>query len=277
MTTQNMSNQHGQEEIPVLTTIAPSIFVPTDRDFTKTPPPLSDDPTVRLETTIDALDWHAAQVERNMVFMLKREAERVRLAGQVERVQYDSYGRPVKPQQRRTDNDLHLEEMILREDEEAVLRILGDEKYRDSEGAGSNREGPRERRSYHRPYSPPPLPTRPRGPMDPEYTDLWTLRREKMFRLDVDECRQTPRSAALTHVLNAVKWGWDDQLEGHRAVVQKEKDERRANLQRQIKENPFLFAPGTGQTASAPPASAPLPPGRMRGNFADGDPMDIDR
>ncbi|KAI1352805.1 hypothetical protein F5Y01DRAFT_313466 [Xylaria sp. FL0043] len=275
MATQNLSNKAGLEEIPALTTIAPSIFVPTDRDFTKTPPPASDDPTVRLETTIDELDWHAAQVERNMVFMLKREAERVRRAGEIERVQYDSYGRPVRNQQRRTDDHLHLEEMILREDEEAVLRILGGERHRDNEGSGSSRERPREGRSHHRPYSPPPLSTRPRGPRDPEYTDLRTLRRE-MFRVDVDECRQTPRSAALTHVLNAVEWGWNDQLEGHRAVVQKEKEERRANLHRRMKENPVLFA-GTGQTASAPAASATLPLGRVRRTSADGDPMDIDR
>ncbi|KAI0970927.1 hypothetical protein F4678DRAFT_107951 [Xylaria arbuscula] len=272
MTTQDVSNQDGLDDIPPLITIAPSIFVPTDRDFTKTPPPLSDDPTARLETTIDALDWHAAHVEKNMILMLAREAERVRLAEQVESVQNNSSGRTVKDQHWRTDNELHIEETILREDQDLVVKILRDARYKDNEDVGSSREGPR---SKHRPYSPPPFSTRSRGSIEPEYADLATLRHEKMFRTEVDERRQTPRSKALTHVLNLVKWGWDDQLEGHRAVVQKEKDERRENLRRHMKENPFLFD-GMRQT-SAPSASAPLPPGLMHGNSGDGDLMDIDQ
>ncbi|KAI1312704.1 hypothetical protein F5Y03DRAFT_196244 [Xylaria venustula] len=266
MTDAGASNQDGLDDIPPLTTIAPAIFVPTDRDFTKTPPPLSDDPTVRLETTIDALDWHAAHVEKNMTLMLVREAERVRLVEQVECVQHNSSPGLVKDQHWRTENELHIEETILREDQDAVLKILKDARYKDKEDIGGSR---------HRPYSPPPFSTRPRGSGEPEYADFATLRYEKMFRTDVDEERQTPRSQALTHVLNLVKWGWDDQLEGHRAVVQKEKEERRANLHRHMKENPFLFA--GPQQASAPPASAPLPPGLMHGNSGDGDPMDIDQ
>ncbi len=275
MTTQNVSSQDGPEDIPALSTVAPSIFVPTERDFTKTPPPVSDDPIVRLGATIEALDWHAARVEENMVLMFRREVERIRrnaerveCAGQDERLQYDPLRRPVKDQHRRMDNELRLEEIILREDQEAVSRILQDGKYRENGDAGTSREGPRERRPHDRPYSVPSIPMRPRGPLDPEYADLSTLRREKMFRRDVDE-RQTPRSAALTHVLSLVKWGWDDQIEGHRAVVQKEKDELRANLQRQI-------LAGAEPAASAPPSSAPPAPRRMRRNSVDVDAMDID-
>ncbi|KAF2968028.1 hypothetical protein GQX73_g5560 [Xylaria multiplex] len=275
MTTQNMSDQDGLEDIPVLTTIAPSIFVPTDRDFTKTPPPLSDEPIARLETTIEALDWHAARVDENIISMLAREAERVRRAGYIERMQYDVNRRPIKVQQTRTEHELILEEILLREDEDAVLKILRDAKYRDNEDVGGSREGPRERRPHNRSRSPPlPVP-RPRGPRAPENADLHTLRHDRMFRLDVDELRQTPRSVALTHILNLIKWGWDDQLEGHRAAVKKEKDDRRANLDRQMKGNPFPLST-TGPTAPVPTASAPVAPGRPRKNSIDIDAMDID-
>ncbi|KAI0116380.1 hypothetical protein GGR51DRAFT_315485 [Nemania sp. FL0031] len=263
-------NQNDMEEIPPLNSISPSIFVPTDRDFTKTPPPLSEDPITRLETTLAELDWHAERVEKNMIAMLAREAERIRRAGQVERVQYDSYHRPIKDGQRKADNELLLEEMILRRDEDAVRKIL-DGKRRDSEDTGSSREDPRERRPYHRSRSPPPPSPRPRGPWDPEYADLATIRREKTFRLDVDEFRQAPRSAALIHVLNLVKWGGEEQIEGHRAAVKKEKEERRANLHRQMKENPVPLSttgpPGSAPSASVPSHKAPV----------DGDPMDIDQ
>ncbi|KAI0415166.1 hypothetical protein F5X98DRAFT_232271 [Xylaria grammica] len=271
MATQNEPNQDNEEEIPQLITIGPSIFVPTDRDFTKTPPPLSDDPVSRLETTLEAVDWHAARVEKNMIWMLEREAERVRRKGQIERVLYDSYQRPIKETQRRTGHELRLEQMILRQDERAVLRILGHE------------EDPRERRHPHQ--SP-----RPRGHQDPEYADLLTLRRDKMFRADPDELRQPSRSVALTHVLNLVKWGWDDQVDGHKHIVQKNKVDSRANLHRLMKENPVPPAT-TGSAAPTQPASAPVIahetniPGRNSpGRKSPGrkssidilDPMDID-
>ncbi|KAI0534524.1 hypothetical protein GGR58DRAFT_51184 [Xylaria digitata] len=274
MTTQSMSDQDGLDDIPALTSIAPSIFVPTDRDFTKTPPPLSDDPIARLETTIEALDWHAARVDENIISMCEREAERVRRAGCVERIQYDENRCPIKVQQRRTEHELFLEEILLCEDEEAVLKILRDAKYHDNEDVGSSREGPRERRPHNRSRSPPLPPPRPRGPRAPENVDLHTLR-DKMFRLNVDELRQTPRSVALTHILNLIKWGWDEQLEGHRAAVKKEKDDRRANLDRQMKETPFPLST-TGSTAPVPTASAPMAPGRLRENSIDIDAMDID-
>ncbi|KAI0870572.1 hypothetical protein GGS24DRAFT_100300 [Hypoxylon argillaceum] len=257
--------QNSMEDIPPLTSISPSVFVPTDRDFTKTPPPLSDDPITRLETTIDALDWHAARVEENMVAMFVREAERVRQAGQVERVQYDSYHRPIKDQQRRMEDELRLEEMILREDNDAMLKIFTDGRYRENEDTSSNgREDPRERRPYHRPRSPPP------GCWGPEYADLATLRREKMFRQDSNEFRQTPRSTALTHVLNLVKWGWDEQLEGHRAAIKKEKEERRAKLLHQMKENPFPLA------TTRPSLPSPSGPALSHKKSTDGDAMDLD-
>ncbi|KAJ8124158.1 hypothetical protein ONZ43_g60 [Nemania bipapillata] len=263
-------DQNGLEDIPPLTSISPSIFVLTDRDFTKTPPPMSDDPITRLETTIDALDWHAARVEENMIAMFALEAERVQRAGQVERVQYDAYLRPIKDQQRNMDNELRLEEMILREDEDAVRKILIDGRHRDNEDTSSSREDPRERRPHHRSHSPPPFSPRSRGPRDLEYMDLATVRREKMFRQDVNELRQTPRSAALTHVLNLVKWGWDEQIEGHRAAIKKEKEERRANLHRQMKENPIPLA------TTGPSVSTPTVPASTRKNSVDGDAMDID-
>ncbi|KAI0508315.1 hypothetical protein F5B22DRAFT_426031 [Xylaria bambusicola] len=253
MAAYSIPSQDGAEEIPRLTTIAPSIFVPTDRDFTKTPPPLSDDPTARLDAGLDTLDWHATRVENNMILMLQREAERVRRVAENSTSQ-----QTVKEPLNRTGNDLLLEERLLEQDSEDVLKILREA----SQDAASGREGSR-----------PQLPPRPRGPHDPEYTDLATLR-SAMFRTAVDE-RQTPRSEALTHVLNLVKWGWDDQLEGHRGVVQKEKDERRAKLERQLKEGNFPKAANESATYMQTP-SAPEAPMGMRNNSLGSDKMDID-
>ncbi|TGJ80110.1 hypothetical protein E0Z10_g8653 [Xylaria hypoxylon] len=278
MTTQNVPDQDGPEDIPALTSMAPSIFVPTNRDFTKTPPPLSDDPISCVETTIKELDWHAQRVEENMIAMLAREAELVRRTGHMERAQYDLNNRPSKHQQRMVDHDLLLEELILREDEDAVLNMLRDAQNRDNEDAGSSREGPRERWPHYRSHSPPlPPPRRRSSWAASEYADLNTLRRERMFRLDVDASRETPRSAALAHVFNLIKWGWDDQIEGHRAFVKKEKEERRAKVHRQMKENPL--PPATtpvGPAAPMPPIFARAAPRRLSGNSVDFDAMDID-
>lgn len=269
-----------EEEIPPLKCIGPSIFVPTDRDFTKTPPPLSDDPVTRTEATIESLDWHAARVEENMISMLLREAQRVRRAGTVERVQYDAHLRPVE-EQRGLGNEMRLEELFLRDDEAEITRMLKDEyARRDSEGGGATsgnipiREDPRDsKRSHHHQYHNPPPRPRHRGPRDPEYMDLASIRREKMFRMDVDELRHTPRSAALVHVLNLVKWGWDEQLEGHRTAVRKEKEQRRANLHRQVMENPPLATVGASTSSHSVPARPPTPV-PVRGD--SGDAMDLD-
>ena len=243
-----------------MVTIAPAIFVPTDRDFTKTPPPLSDDPADRLDASIKELDWHAVHVENNMMLMFQREAERIRRVAEQDPTPSGSNQRPVKEPALRTGNELLLEERIIEEDSEAVIRILKDAKYRESE---DSREGPHPR-----------FPPRPRRPHDPEYADLATLRQEKMFMVPVDG-RQTPREEALTYVLNLVKWGWDDQLEGHRAVVQKEKDDRRAKLHFQVGENALPNAL-SGSVTHTQLSSAARVPKRMRNESFGGDRMDID-
>lgn len=291
-TPNNKPEQDGAEEkTPPLKCIGPSIFVPTDRDFTKTPPPLSDDPVTRTEAAIESLDWHAARVEENMISMLLREAQRVRRAGLVERVQYDAHHRPVAEQRppKGVENDMRLEELFLCDTDGDVARMLKDEYgRRDSEGGAGAvsgnvaiREDPRDnsrrphhqqqqqqQQHHHHHHSPPP--PRHRGPRHPEYMDLATIRREKMFRMEVDELRHTPRSAALVHVLNLVKWGWDEQLEGHRTAVRKETEQRRANLHRQVKENPPLATVGASSSSmSAPPVPAPL-------HGDSGDAMDLD-
>ncbi|KAI1117563.1 hypothetical protein F5Y14DRAFT_403110 [Nemania sp. NC0429] len=240
-----------------LHSISPAIFVPTDRDFTKTPPPLSDDPITRMEDTIEALDWHAARVEENMIAMMVQEAERFRREGQIERVQYDTYRRPMKAKDHERGmgvDELRLEESILRRDEGAVRAMLIDVKNRDSREAGAS--------------------PRTRGPRDPEYVDLETIRKERMLQQFVGGYRQTPRSEALTNILNLVKWGWDGQLEGHRTAIKQEKMERRANLDRQMRETPFLLATtGPPVRASAAPAATSTIPHRR---LPRGDPMDID-
>ncbi|KAI1364501.1 hypothetical protein F5Y08DRAFT_210263 [Xylaria arbuscula] len=232
MTPSNMPSRNAPEDIPPMTSIAPAIFVPTDRDFTKTPPPLSDDPATRINASIEALDWHAARVENNMILLCVREAERIRrgveqqeenaaanATNNTNTINTNTQSNNSNPHLS-TGNELLLEERILEEDSEAVLRILRESKYQDSEdnNSSNNSNNPRSR------------PPRPRGPDDPEYADLATLREKKMFRTPVDEGRQTPREQALTHVLNLVKWGWDEQLETHRVAIEKEKADRRSRV-----------------------------------------------
>ncbi|KAI1196477.1 hypothetical protein F5X97DRAFT_208843 [Nemania serpens] len=256
MASQNGPGPNDTEDIPELASISPAIFIPTDRDFTKTPPPLSDDPATQMEGTIEALDWHAARVEENIIAMMMREAERVRRIGQVERVQYDMYRRPMKAKDHERGmgmDELRLEEIILREDKDVVRKILMDGKHRDSREAASE--------------------PRARGLLGPEYADLDTIRKQKMLLQPVEAAesyRRTPRSEALTNIFNLIKWGWDVQLEGHRTAVKVEKEERRANFHRQMKETPFSFAT-TGPSVPAPPAAV-LP----HSNAFDGDPMDVD-
>lgn len=272
MATQNVPDQGGPEDIPALSNMAHSIFVPTDRDFTKTPPPLSDDPVAREEITIEALEWHAARVDENMILIMAREAERVQRLGQVERVHYDWTNRPITHQQRNMDHGLLLEEILLREDEEAVMGMLRDAKYRDNDDVGHSREGPRERerRPHHRSHSPSARHQDDWAGF--QSADLRTLR-ERMFKLDPDEHRQTPRSAALTHVLSLIKWGWDDQIEGHRGLVNKMKEMRRTRVQQEVR---FAQSNTTPTLAPSAPPSAPLALRRPRGNSADYDAMDID-
>ncbi|KAI1820648.1 hypothetical protein F4861DRAFT_50582 [Xylaria intraflava] len=270
MAAQDGAGEGDSENIPVLSSISPSIFVPTDRDFTKTPPPLSDDPVTRLEATMEALDWHAARVEENMVAMLVREAQRVRRGGYIERVQYDSYHRPIKDYAgyKRAEKELLLEERMVREDTEAFLKTITGKKSRDED----DKQDPHDRRPHPRQPSAssilPPLSET----LEPEYTDLATLRREKLLRLEVDEVRQTPRAAALTHVLNLVKWGWEDQLEGHRDAVRKEKESRRADLHRRMKENPFPLATSGPAVPASPIPRAGTPQMQAIGD----DLMDVD-
>ncbi|KAI3320716.1 hypothetical protein HD806DRAFT_505944 [Xylariaceae sp. AK1471] len=268
MSTQNESNPSYLDDIPPLTSIAPAIFVPIDRDLTKTPPPLPDDPVARLEYKLAEFDRYAAKVEENIILMLEREAERVRRAGLVDH-------RPIKNRQEDTVPDLTLEERILKEDEAAVLKMLGDPEYQGYGDASGSREEPRADRWHrNRPHSPPAPSPRPRGPGDPEYADLTTLR-SQMFRVDPGEARDPPRTVALTHMLNLVQWGWEDQIEGHRAAVKKYKEEQRAALRREMAANLSPLAT-TGPSASAPPAPRPPTPGLPHHHLADSDAMDLD-
>jgi hypothetical protein len=267
MASQNQSPLSYLDDIPPLTSIAPAIFVPLHRDLTKTPPPLSDDPIIRLEYKLEELDRHAAKVEENMIWMLEREAERVRCGGLVDH-------RPVKDQREDSVPDLTLEERILKEDEAVVLKILGDPAYQDFEDAGGNREPRADRWHRNRPDSPSVRPARPRGPGDPEYADLVTLR-SQMFRVDPDEIRQPPRTVALTHILNLVHWGWEEQIEGHRAAVKKYKEDQRAALQREVASNPSPLLT-TGPSTSALPASTSSTSAPLHNHPIDDDAMDVD-
>ncbi|KAI0205653.1 hypothetical protein F4808DRAFT_409792 [Astrocystis sublimbata] len=258
MATQDEPNQTDPEGIPILQSISPAIFVPTDIDFTKPSPPISDDPITRLEVKMEALDWHAAGVEENMIAMFMREAERMRRAGKVERVQYDINRRPIKEPPGETEIDLRLEQMIMRADDEAVLKILKEGPLRPPEDAGQGS------RPHHKPQSP-AVPQTWRDQRGPEHVDMAYIRSQRMFKTEVDELRQTPRSVALTHVLNLVKWGWDEQLEGHRGAVRREKEECRAKLEYQLRGIAFPTASTEtfGLPVPAPAQAISLPIAQM--------------
>ncbi|KAI2615123.1 hypothetical protein GGR54DRAFT_309495 [Hypoxylon sp. NC1633] len=70
--------QHQEEEIPPFQSIAPSIFVPAQADFTKPPPDQpSELPKLRGEA-LARIDEHADAVQDNIYYMLDREKTRIR-------------------------------------------------------------------------------------------------------------------------------------------------------------------------------------------------------
>ncbi|KAI1213717.1 uncharacterized protein F4807DRAFT_198049 [Annulohypoxylon truncatum] len=66
-----------QEEIPAYQSIAPSIFVPAQTDFTKPPPDLSSDPNIRRSEALSQIDEHADAVQDNIYYMIDREKTRI--------------------------------------------------------------------------------------------------------------------------------------------------------------------------------------------------------
>lgn len=205
--------------------------------------------------------------------MLERERERIQRSGLIERVQYDENNRPVKDPQTQ-EPDLTLEMCLIKNDQAAVLKLLNDSGGRD-----------------HYP------PSRPAGaaPKKREYADFATLRGE-MFWVDPDEARNSPRTLALKNMLNLIQWAWVDQIEGHRAAVNKHKEDLRTALRKDMS---FIASAQHPQAATVsmagtvmerplparPPAATvstagtvmerPLPARPRRDSF--GDLMDLDQ
>lgn len=66
-----------QEEIPVYQSIAPSIFVPAQVDFTKPSPELPSDLHQLRSQALSEIDEHADAVQDNVYYMLNREKTRI--------------------------------------------------------------------------------------------------------------------------------------------------------------------------------------------------------
>ncbi|KAI1813810.1 hypothetical protein GGS20DRAFT_551589 [Poronia punctata] len=237
------------DEIPPLSSVGPSIFVPTDRDWAKTPPALPENPLAALEDSLREFDRHAQYVEENMLRMFAQEAERIRRTASFHPVPWDTHGRHYTDDEILTEPDLLYEEALIREDEPAVLKIMGDDEYKDWKESSRKPDDLRFRGRHG-----PAAAWTSLGPsVSGEYADLDTVR-EDMYRVTVDEERMTPREAALAHVLNLVKWGWDDQIRSHRAAVEKEKEDLRAELRRAMASNSAPVA----SPIPVPPTSAPV-------------------
>ncbi|KAI2468418.1 hypothetical protein F4781DRAFT_269664 [Annulohypoxylon bovei var. microspora] len=70
--------QQQEEEIPAFKSIAPSIFVPAQADFTKPPPDLPSDLSRLRSEALAQIDEHADVVQDNIYYMLDREKTRIR-------------------------------------------------------------------------------------------------------------------------------------------------------------------------------------------------------
>ncbi|KAI0142562.1 hypothetical protein F4776DRAFT_612561 [Hypoxylon sp. NC0597] len=70
--------QQQGEDIPAYQTIAHSIFVPAQTDFTKPPPDLPSDPSKLRSETLAQIDEHADAIQDNIYYMLNREKTRIR-------------------------------------------------------------------------------------------------------------------------------------------------------------------------------------------------------
>ncbi|KAH9908207.1 hypothetical protein F4778DRAFT_720777 [Xylariomycetidae sp. FL2044] len=71
-------DEQHEEEIPFMPDLAPALFVPAKFDITKPPPPLPDDAQRCIKQTLDQIDEHAAVVQNNILYMVRRENERLR-------------------------------------------------------------------------------------------------------------------------------------------------------------------------------------------------------
>ncbi|KAI0884538.1 uncharacterized protein GGS22DRAFT_143952 [Annulohypoxylon maeteangense] len=70
-------NQQHDEAIPPYQSIAPSIFVPAQVDFTKPPPDLPSDHNQLRSEALAQIDEHADAVHDNIYYMLDREKTRI--------------------------------------------------------------------------------------------------------------------------------------------------------------------------------------------------------
>ncbi|KAI1095279.1 hypothetical protein F5B19DRAFT_338641 [Rostrohypoxylon terebratum] len=66
-----------QEDIPAYQSIAPSIFVPAQADFTKPPPELPSDLNQLRGEALSQIDEHADAVQDNIYYMIDREKKRI--------------------------------------------------------------------------------------------------------------------------------------------------------------------------------------------------------
>ncbi|KAI1417882.1 hypothetical protein F5Y13DRAFT_32912 [Hypoxylon sp. FL1857] len=72
------TEEQRPEDIPAYQSIAPSVFVPAQTDFTKPPPNLPSDTSKLRSETLAQIDEHADAIQDNIYYMLNREKTRIR-------------------------------------------------------------------------------------------------------------------------------------------------------------------------------------------------------
>ncbi|KAI1506208.1 hypothetical protein F5X99DRAFT_426264 [Biscogniauxia marginata] len=197
--------EQQQEDIPPLSNIAPSIFVPATVDFTQPPPALAPDPAQRQREALTQIDEHAAAVRRNIHHMLRQEVTRSRRVGTRPRPFYTALGRPVGRARGPGLTPAQEAATLPGEDEEAAVAQLLD----------------RDQQQHHQP--PPPRG----GPW--EVPPAVGLGAGDLVSAVAYEEREPPRRYAVGYFLNTVKNGLA-QLEGHAASVERVKEQRRAEF-----------------------------------------------
>ncbi|KAI1341894.1 hypothetical protein F5Y15DRAFT_413819 [Xylariaceae sp. FL0016] len=230
--------QQCEGAIPRLSSISPAIFVPVTQDLTKPPPAVPTDPRQRLEQELARIDAHAAQVQRNIRYMLRREVERNHRAGLGVRPEWQGTDEAAQatippglsPAQEKllleVTNGLESEWAGIADEQDPVLNIVRNRQRppRDPrlEGSGRDRDRDREReRDRERIASRMPSPPAPGGP--------WEFRPgpvpKEMFPEDQAIALEPARTYASKYFLNLIHYGLV-QLEGHANYVKNLKAEK---------------------------------------------------
>ncbi|CAJ2511175.1 Uu.00g068000.m01.CDS01 [Anthostomella pinea] len=238
-------SENEEEDIPLLSNIAPSIFVPATFDYTTAPPPLPTDPRKRLEQRLVQIEEHEAKVQRNIRAMTKREVRRIHLIGETDRPYFDNLGRRVT--KKRKPGLTTYEQDLLPNNREELARLW-------------------ESKAWGRlPPPPPPPPPPVRG--GPWEVPLG-LSKNDLLNGPVHADNLSPRAASVKFFLNIIQFSAQN-LEGHADAI-------RAEMEKTIAQYGFPasdFLPD--KHVPGVPAPIPIPTGpassvgSQRGSISD--------